>query len=423
MMRSSPKVLSSGMRLCMISALAGCFILYGLVTSGPAQALQGVWQILTVRDMLMTDYMAVGGVGGAMLNAGLLLCIAAMFYWRTGAAVGGAAVACLFLVLGFGLFGKNLLNIWPILAGVFLHARFKGQPFADHLNTAFFGCALAPVVSEILFSSRLELFIRLPLALTVGTLMGFVMPPIAAQLFKAHEGHNLYNMGFTAGMLGVLVVSLFLSFGFVPEPVFLWETEQTAVLAPFVIGMFASFLLIGLVVEPECIQRLPDLHARSGLAPSDFAAELGDGVVLVNMGLLGLCATGVILGMGSVLNGPTLAAIFSVVGFGAFGKHLWNCAPIVAGVVALSLLKGADLTTPGLILAALFSTSLAPMAGRFGWHWGVMTGMIHASVAQSVGVLHAGLNLYNNGFAAGIVATVLSAVILSLKAEKDEKAG
>ena len=33
-----------------------------------------------------------------------------------GAKMTGAAVACLFLVLGFGLFGKNLLNIWSIVA-------------------------------------------------------------------------------------------------------------------------------------------------------------------------------------------------------------------------------------------------------------------------------------------------------------------
>jgi hypothetical protein len=121
------------------------------------------------------------------------------------------------------------------------------------------------------------------------------------------------------------------------------------------------------------------------------------------------------LAVGSVLNGPTIGAILSVVGFGAFGKHLFNCAPIVAGVLLLTLIKGADPAESGLVLAALFSTSLAPIAGRFGWRWGILTGAIHASVAQSVGVLHAGLNLYNNGFAAGIVATLVSAVILSVK--------
>ena len=70
---------------------------------------------------------------------------------------------------------------------------------------------------------------------------------------------------------------------------------------------------------------------------------------------------------------------------------------------------------PSIQLAALFGTTLAPIAGRFGWHWGIVAGFIHSSAAQSVGVLHAGLNLYNNGFAAGIVAAVLVPVILAIQ--------
>ena len=66
----------------------------------------------------------------------------------------GAAVACLFLVLGFALFGKNLLNVWPIVVGVWLYARFRREPFATHINTAFFGVALAPIVSRSCSAQR-----------------------------------------------------------------------------------------------------------------------------------------------------------------------------------------------------------------------------------------------------------------------------
>jgi hypothetical protein len=93
----------------------------------------------------------------------------------------------------------------------------------------------------------------------------------------------------------------------------------------------------------------------------------------------------------------------------------------MGGVLIATLLMGADPAASGLILAALFSTSLAPIAGRFGWHWGILTGAIHVSVAQTVGVLHAGLNLYNNGFAAGIVATLVSAVILAIVSRNSER--
>ena len=114
-------------------------------------------RILSSRDTLITDYMGLGGVGAALVHAGLLTLAALAVYWRSGAVIGGAAVACLWLVLGFGLFGKNLLNVWGIVAGVWLYARYKAEPFAKHINTAFFGTALAPIFSEILFSSALAL--------------------------------------------------------------------------------------------------------------------------------------------------------------------------------------------------------------------------------------------------------------------------
>lgn len=106
--------------------------------------------------------------------------------------------------------------------------------------------------------------------------------------------------------------------------------------------------------------------------------------------------------VGSDLNGPTIGAILTIVGFSAFGKHPWNVVPIMLGVFIASLTKQWDASTPSAVLAALFGTTLAPIAGRFGWRWGIVAGFIHSAVAQSVGQLHGGLVLYNDGFAAGL---------------------
>ena len=43
---------------------------------------------------------------------------------------------------------------------------------------------------------------------------------------------------------------------------------------------------------------------------------------------------------------------------------------------------------------------------------------MHSSAALSVGSLHAGLNLYNNGFAAGLVAAVLVPVIIAVRVKR-----
>ena len=45
-----------------------------------------------------------------------------------------------------------------------------------------------------------------------------------------------------------------------------------------------------------------------------------------------------------------------------------------------------------------------------------VAGFMHSSAALTVGPVHAGLNLYNNGFAAGIVASVLVPVIIAIQA-------
>ena len=122
------------------------------------------------------------------------------------------------------------------------------------------------------------------------------------------------------------------------------------------------------------------------------------------------------LATGGDLNGPTIGAILTIVGFAAFGKHPRNIAPIMVGVFLGALSRFASPADPSLTLAALFGTTLAPIAGRFGIGWGIVAGFVHASAALTVGPLHAGLNLYNNGFAAGIVAAVLVPVILAVRA-------
>ena len=70
---------------------------------------------------------------------------------------------------------------------------------------------------------------------------------------------------------------------------------------------------------------------------------------------------------------------------------------------------------PSPLLALLFSTTLAPVAGEFGWIVGILAGFLHSSVALNVGIVYGGMNLYNNGFAGGIVAIFMVPVIHSIE--------
>ena len=78
-----------------------------------------------------------------------------------------------------------------------------------------------------------------------------------------------------------------------------------------------------------------------------------------------------------------------------------------------------NINDPAIQLAALFGTALSPIAGKFGWQWGVVAGFIHSSVVLNVGYLHGGFNLYNNGFAAGLVSAVLLPIISLFKQDEE----
>jgi len=405
--------------LLIVAAYAALFVLFGLMLQSPAALLAGLANILTTRDALLTDYFGVGGIGGGCVNAGLLTLAAAFIYRLTAARITGASVAALFLVLGFGLFGKNLVNVWAIVLGVYLYSKFRREPFASHVNTAFFGAALAPIFSEILFSTSIPLALSLPLALATSLLIGFVLAPAAAHLFKAHMGFSLYNMGFTAGIVGTLIVALYKSYGFVPDPVFIWTSGHNLLLAIFLSIVFASMLGVGAALDRGALKGVRAIMQAPGQAPSDFIAMAGFGPTLANMGLTGFVGTIYVLAIGGDLNGPVIGAILTIVGFSAYGKHPRNIVPIMLGVFIGSLVKPWAAADPSATLAALFGTTLAPIAGRFGWQWGLVAGFVHSSAAMSVGPLHAGLNLYNNGFAAGIVASVLVPVILAVRAGFD----
>jgi hypothetical protein len=401
--------------LLLITALFPlAFVVAGLLIDGPSTVWSGLVAILTSRDTLLTDYMGLGGIGAALVNAGLLTLLALLIYWRSGAVIGGPAIACLWLVLGFGLFGKSLLNVWFIVLGVVLYARVKGEPFAKHINTAFFGAALAPIFSEILFSSALPLGATLPLGVATALVMGFVLPPVAASLFKAHQGYTLYNIGFVAGIVGSVTVAVYKSYGFVPDPVFIWSTGNNVLLGSLLAALWGAMAAGAFWLDRDALRHFAGILREAGQSPSDFVTQYGMGAVLLNMGLTGAIGTLYVLAVGSELNGPTIGAIFTIVGFAAYGKHPRNILPVMLGVFLASMMKDWNAADPSAVLAALFGTTLAPIAGRFGWHWGLLAGFIHSSVVQTVGQLHGGLVLYNNGFAAGLVAAVLVPVIIAL---------
>ncbi|HAP7107762.1 TPA: DUF1576 domain-containing protein, partial [Enterococcus faecium] len=80
-----------------------------------------------------------------------------------------------------------------------------------------------------------------------------------------------------------------------------------------------------------------------------------------------------------------------------------------------------EITSTGMLVAAVFGTGLAPISGFYGSFYGVIAGVLHIALVHNVSTLHGGLNLYNSGFSTGFVAGILVPILDNFTAVRKEK--
>jgi hypothetical protein len=398
-------------------------IIFGVIADGLALSTMGLREIIMSPGVLISDYVEIAGIGAAFLNAGLVSLIALLIIKVHNVKITGPIIAAFFTIAGFALFGKNILNILPIIFGVWVYAKYQGRKFSDCILPALFGTALGPLISKVALGCGFSFPLGIGLGITFGIAIGFVLPPLAAHLAKTHQGYNLYNIGFTAGIIGTMFMSVFRGHGINSESVFFWAKGLNHVFVPvlsiYFVSMIVGGIFLGKIGRQDNVPTLRNIISSSGGLATDFVSVFGFGPTLINMGLMGIIGMLYVVLVGGDLNGPTIGGLFTIVGFAAFGKNPKNVIPILTGVYLGTVTKIWDANTPGALLAALFGTTLAPIAGTFGPIAGVVAGFLHLSVVMNVGYLHGATNLYNNGFAGGLVAAVLVPIIQSLKRVKE----
>ncbi|WP_245993320.1 DUF1576 domain-containing protein [Xylanimonas allomyrinae] len=382
-------------------------VVLGFVVDTPAELMRGTLAILSSPSGLLTDYMAIASVGATFFNAGLLTLLSVVLVRLERTEFSGPVIAGLFTVFGFALFGKNLFNSIPITLGVFLYAKLERKRFSDYQVESLFGTALAPAVSFMAFGKGLPLWQGILLGYALGIFIGLVIPPMARHFAKFHHGLSLYNVGFTAGIVGMVIVAVMNLLEYDVVEVYNVSSGYTFELSVLTFTFCLALLVCGFLLNGRSVRGMAGFLRRTGQAPSDFVALEGIGRTVMNMGLMGVLATAYVLIVGGDLNGPVLGGIFTVIGFGAYGKHPRNCLPILVGVALATAFTNTDIGSTHVLLAALFGTTLAPVSGVFGSAYGVVAGFLHMALVANVGLLHGGLNLYNNGFSAGFVAFVL----------------
>lgn len=396
------------------------FILFAFVENTPKEILHGIRTIVLNSDILITDYIYTAGIGATFVNSALLGLITIFLFIKLKVEPSGSTIMSLWLITGFGMFGKNILNVWPIMIGVWLYSKYKCKPFNNYILTAILGTTLAPAVTQISFATNFSFFTGILIGFILGIIIGFILPPIVVYSLNVHLGFNLYNVGFAGGILATALMSMLRAVGYDFDAKFLWHSGSNILFGILMFSISIYFILIG-IMKTNNLQKLKNnlelINKESGRIPSDFLKKYGDSCY-VNMGILGILSTTFVLIIKGSLNGPTMGAIFTMIGFGCFGKNIVNVIPVMIGSSLSAIVNIMDINSPSMVLSIMFSTGLAPIAGFFGWQYGVIAGFLHVSMVMNIGYLHGGLNLYNNGLACGFVAMLMIPIISSISKNK-----
>jgi len=399
--------------LYVILAIVLMFIPFAFWVDSPRNIWQGLQTILIYQDILMVDYMYIGGPGAGILNSVSVGIFGIAVLKLSKVKVGGIHIAAIWILVAFAFFGKNILNSIPIILGAFIYSKYKNEPFSKYVAVSFFSTSLSPIVTHMFhIYENMPFIVSLILANVAGILIGFFLIPLAAQTAKSHEGFHLYNVGFAAGILSMFLAIIMRNFGIYIAPVSYWHYGNN--LEMLIMCLLVSLILLTIGFAKHGKISLKECFIDSKIIGDKLIAN--EGLTYVNMGLAGIFTSLFVFFLGE-LNGPNIGGVLTIIGFVGIGKNMFNIWPIMIGCLLPVWLWGWDITS-SVLAVALYSSTLAPIVANFGHIWGIVAGFLHINMAFVIINIHGGLNLYNNGAAGGFVAIFLLAIIRTFNKTK-----
>ncbi len=405
-----------------------------------------LWDIFTGPSKLVTDYFSLGGLASTLFNAALCGLACTLIITISGAHANSTTFAAYILVIAHCFYGLNFINMWPPFIGVLVYCKLKKVSRRDNLHIAMFSTALSPFISDFLFfyppGSSLKIgefsVLGIILSITFGILAGFLVPALLPGTTAMHRGYNMYKAGLAIGILGIFAYCfLYKTFGVAPHNTGTFSgSDYEAHKSMYYLFMnvfFAVIFLVALILgffrNGRSFRNYRKLTSCAGYG-LDFADKFGMPLCLINFAVYGFCILAylnIIFWLPSVLpflpegvgfTGPTVGVTFAALTFSADGQHPKNVAPIALGytalfalVCAVCLITGADipwtLSTQAYINGLAFATGLCPIAGSYGFKYGVLSGLVSAIICTSTAAMHGGFVLYNGGFNAGLAAIIL----------------
>ena len=406
-----------------------------------------LWRILTSPSKLVTDYFALGGLGSALFNAAIcgLLTNAVIYFSRVRA--NATTLAGYMLVIAHGFYGLNFINMWPPFVGVLLYCILMKKSISKNIHIAFFATALAPFVSEVLFRYSVGNYnpeitqinwVGITIATVCGIAIGFIVPALLPGTTAMHRGYNLYKAGLAIGLLGIFIYSfMYHTLGIEsPSVVPIDNPEYYAMphayrgfMNVFFLILFGITFIAGFFLNHRSVRAYGKLLKCTGYG-TDFADKFGMPLSMVNIAVYGLAFVAYLnvvfilpdifpqLPDGAGFTGASVGVVFAALTFAADGQHPRNVAPIALGyillwcvVLVICAISGLSipwtLSTQAYINGLAFATGLCPIAGKYGARYGVLAGMLSATICTVTADMHGGFVLYNGGFTAGLSALIL----------------
>ncbi len=376
----------------------------------------GYIDILTSKSILITDYLAIGGLNSTLLNVFTTLSLNFLLVKILKLRITGPIFAGIMLLTGYSFFGINTINFIPIYLGIFVYSKIKKIEYRALIISIIFSCGIAGLISFIYFGLNISLLISIPLGILTGVLLGMIIPAIASHVIIFHSGYNLYNLGFTLGLISMIAFALFKAFGIDVSPLDITSTKYHIhlLVGLFVISIF--FIVVGLL-NKETIPNYKKLLKRSGRLVQDFIRDYTIDAVCLNIGINLLFCILLVEILNIEITGPLISGIFAIVGFSAMGKHIKNIIPVILGSLIAIFVTHVDINNVSVQIGIFFVTALSPLSGRYGIIIGLIAGFLHIIIAPLVSGFQGPFNLYLNGLIGGFIAAVLISIIESYEKE------
>ena len=405
------------------AAFSSSFLIAAFCMPDRADMLTGLWRILSSPTLSSTNFFSLGGFSATFLNMGLVGLICTALYRLPGEKPNHAATLVTVLTTGFGSWGIHILNMWPTILGVCLHALVKKEKLGTHTNAMLFSTGLAPFISELMVRYPNPEVVGftpggMALALVIGIFAGFFLPAGLDNSPRIHKGFALYSAALPVGMTAFFLYAILYKAPGVAVPGSVSELHVAApgIVNTFCIILFSSFVVISILMGTTWKQ-----YWRLLLDPDpvvNFSATYGNGPMLMNVGLYGLYILMYYNIIGAEFNGVTFGVIFCMLSTCNSGTHPGNIWPITLGYSIASQIfqriapmVGGDyvqyLHSQAIVVGLCYANGLSPISDKYGWFYGLVAAMAHFCMVTTVPQLHGGMCLYNGGFTAALVCLLI----------------